>query len=246
MEHQTVCQRVGDIIECIELPPPEAKLLDDVRWGDVGSPMSAAFWYSQVWFDRRNRQFAPRPLGRNLVEEVAACLLGGYGMPAELGWAAFLAVGQAGLLERVPSTSEILDVLSRPLRVGDETRRYRFAERKSRYLAGCLARLRSDDVPLDPLELRDYLTTLPGIGLKTASWVVRNRYACDDVAILDVHVVRLCKALGVFPATADPQRQYREMEKRFVALARAMKVGAAHLDNLIWHNMKIYGRAIMS
>lgn len=240
-----MCQRVGEQIECIELPAPESMLLDDVRWGDVGSPRSAAFWYVQLWFDRREGQFAPRPLGRTLVEEVAACLLGGYGMPAELGWAAFLAVRDDGLLEREASESEIHEVLSKPLAVGDAFRRYRFIGQKSRYLAASLAQIRAHDPPTDPLELRDYLMTLPGVGPKTASWIVRNRYACDEVAILDVHVVNLCKILGVFPANADPQREYRELEKRFVALARAMKVAASHLDNLIWHNMKIYGRAVM-
>ncbi|MDZ3993341.1 hypothetical protein PspTeo4_24872 [Pseudomonas sp. Teo4] len=38
--------------------------------------------------------------------------------------------------------------------------------------------------------LRDWLLELPGIGYKTASWVARNWLDADDVAILDIHILR--------------------------------------------------------
>ena len=57
--------------------------------------------------------------------------------------------------------------------------------------------------PVVGVMLRDALTAIPGVGLKTASWAVRNHRASDSVAVLDVHIVRACEHLGVFPARSD-------------------------------------------
>lgn len=95
--------------------------------------------------------------------------------------------------------------------------RYRFASQRAKYLAGTLAGLNEiDEDDLGDLELRDALCGLPGIGPKTASWIVRNRRGSDAVAILDVHIVRACVHMGVFPDKADPARHYLDLERRFL------------------------------
>jgi endonuclease III len=41
--------------------------------------------------------------------------------------------------------------------------------------------------------------SLPGIGPKTASWIARNWLDADDVAILDIHIMRVGQVIGLFP-----------------------------------------------
>ena len=74
----------------------------------------------------------------------------------------------------------------------------------------------------------------PGLGPKTASWVVRNHYGSDDVAVLDVHVIRAGVAAGVFDPAWTPGRHYRRMEQLFLAWADQDDVSAADLDAVIW------------
>ena len=57
--------------------------------------------------------------------------------------------------------------------------------------------MRTFEEPKDDVVLRDALTAIPGVGLKTASWAVRNHRASDSVAVLDVHIVRACEHLGI-------------------------------------------------
>lgn len=242
--HQVLLNRHEGRITRLIIPPAEEIVYAEVRWGDICDPKSVAFWYAQFLLHRRSGIFHPKPLAETLIHEVSACLLGGYGMPSEIGWAAYTAVRKAGLLDRVPPAAEIEAVLLQPLLCRGKPVHYRFPRQKAVYLAQTLARMQNDAIPTTPQRLRDYLTTLPGVGPKTASWVVRNRFATDDVAILDVHVVRFCKALGVFPTDADPQKSYWDLERRFVGFSQALKVRASEFDNFIWYFMKTSKRVL--
>jgi thermostable 8-oxoguanine DNA glycosylase len=113
---------------------------------------------------------------------------------------------------------------------------------KSAYLAAALSVLEGLEEPADYVAFRDRLTELPGVGLKTASWITRNVRDSDNVAILDVHVCRACELAGVFPSQFVPARDYRVLEQRFLAFARAVGVRASVLDALIWENMRRFGR----
>jgi N-glycosylase/DNA lyase len=66
-----------------------------------------------------------------------------------------------------------------------------------------------------PRLLRDRLLDLPGIGPKTASWIVRNHLDSDDVAIIDVHLHRACVMMNVFEAKSDPAKEYFSLEALF-------------------------------
>lgn len=237
-----------------ELAVPDLTVLDDdvvtlaaqgvtrvLRWGpdwDIGSP---AYWIAQVDYETRPHH----ALGRTLREELGACLLGGHGMPAAIGLAAYHRVRDAGLLEddAHPGPEELLDLLSTPLAVRPgHLVRYRFAAQRSGRLAAALRDL--DNISYtNPLELRDVLTSLPGVGLKTASWIVRNRTGCDEVAILDVHIQRAGVAAGVFEPSWTPARHYRLMERLFVAWARAGQVHTGDLDAVIWRSLARLGRS---
>lgn len=224
----------------LELPSPGEELLPGVAWGafdEIGTP---AWWAGQCWQQRSLNRYSDLRLGRNLVEEVAACLLGGYGMPAELGLGAYETVRREGLLElhEKIDAGRIEAVLSQPIPLGRGHRTYRFPRQKARYLAGCLERLRSFSEPESDRALRDALATLPGVGLKTASWVVRNYRASHAVAVLDVHILRGCRNVGLFPAAWTPLSHYRALEAKFLAFADALNADAGLLDAVMWDFMR--------
>ena len=231
----------------LELPDPAAVVWPGLSWRQFDEPLTPAFWASQAWM------WAPESdkdyrLGSSLAEEVVFCLLGGYGAPAEVGLAASRRVCAALSSRRSPTMvqSDLELLLSEPLIVGGRPVRYRFAAQRARYLAGALSRLSMlDENSLEDVALRDALWSLPGIGPKTASWIVRNRRASDCVAILDVHIVRACAIMGVFPMEGDPTRRYHDLEKRFLRFCEATRSRASAMDAVMWATMRRLSRAFL-
>lgn len=168
------------------------------------------------------------------------CMLGGHGIPAEVGLAAFERLRDRGLIAApCPSVAEMSESLREPLTVAGRQTTYRFWSKKARYLSATLSTLRERPLPTDaPRELRDRLLELPGIGPKTASWIVRNWLGSNEVAILDVHVIRAGRLMGLYSIDDRVEQHYLRMERRFLELAAAVMVPAADLDSLIWGNMR--------
>jgi thermostable 8-oxoguanine DNA glycosylase len=179
-----------------------------------------------------------------LVEEIAVCILGGFGLPFELGLAAFCAVRNELLrVTSTPSAANIEAVLSEPLLVGSASRRYRFPRQRAQRLAAALTFVNGADLDdMTAVELRDWLLDAPGIGPKTASWIVRNQRATDEVAVLDVHVMRAGVRAGVFPEDATVQRHYLALEELFLGWAAEGDVSAADLDAVIWAEEAYWAR----
>lgn len=223
----------------LSLPDPHEQILPGVPWGRAEEVFSSAYWGAVA------RMIQPNPntfrLGQTLREEVAACLLGGYGITAEFGLAAFARLKSLNLLapEEV-SEPKILDALLAPLTTRHgKTGHYRFARQKARYLAKALRTLDVEYPPEDSGKvLRDWLKQLPGIGWKTASWIARNWLGAEDVAILDIHIMRAGVLAGIFERSTWHDMEYRKLEERFLAWARALTISPAHLDALIWQEMR--------
>ena len=220
------------------LPSPDDLLLPGLKWGNVGDFFTAAFWKHQAVVHDARGLYRSFSLGSSLREELAACLLGGHGIPAELGLAAYDRLRTQGLLEGQPCLRSIEHELCRPFRLNGSSRKYRFARQKARYLAGSLSELDDLELPTDHVRVRDLLSTLPGIGPKTASWIVRNHYSSDEVAILDIHIIRACVRMGLFTEPRNIARQYRELEKAFLSFCVAIEVPASQMDALMWDLMR--------
>jgi N-glycosylase/DNA lyase len=214
------------------------------RWGRFDSLFTPAFWASRMWID----DISPGSyrIGQTLAEEVVACLLGGYGMPAEMGLQAFERLKHWGLLRPKVSVTELESALSEPFRLGSRLVRYRYPRQKARYAASALCRLDGEDIPQHSLELRNWLLSFDGIGLKTASWITRNTRGCDEVAILDVHIHRAGLLMGIFSKEDSVQRNYLGMERRLVEFAKALGVRLSALDDLIWRYMKSLNRTALA
>jgi N-glycosylase/DNA lyase len=230
----------GDhVIERLVAPPTD-EVIPGILWGSPETLFTPAFWLTQYWM--REGSLTPRThcLGKTLEEEVVACLLGGYGIPAEVALAAFDRLRVRGLISNYISSSEIIsESLKEPLNISGRLVRYRFWTQKARYIAAALQTLHECPAPRDSADkLRQYLLRIPGVGFKIASWIVRNWLRSDDVAILDIHIVRAGRLMNLYSAKDQVSRHYLDMERRFLDLARAMNAHAADLDALLWFEMR--------
>lgn len=229
---------VGNGIEAkmLTFPSPEVELLPGVNWGSAASPHAAAYWIARCsWPDTEKPNFVTRD--GSLAEELGFCMLGGFGIRYEVNAAAFERLRGFGVFDLTNSVEpmEIEGLLREPLSVGSRPIRYRFPAQRARRISKMRNALILDDVAQsDPLDLREKLMKLEGVGPKTASWVVRNLLGCERVAILDVHIVRVCQNFGLFPRKVSLPRDYRLLEERFLSFADSAGVSSADLDAIIW------------
>jgi N-glycosylase/DNA lyase len=222
----------------IELPHEDEELLPGIKWGSLETFPTPAYWAYQVFARRLKANQVQSRLGATFKEEVAACLLGGHGIPSSVGLAAFQQLKAVGLLNSRPSQEEVHSHLSKPIDLNGQLIRYRFARQKAKYLSAALEVLDSHSIDgIAARDLRDWLVLIPGIGMKTASWIVRNWLGSDDVAILDIHVLRAGKIAGFLKRGLTVERHYLELENQFLDFSRALGVRASELDAVIWYEM---------
>ena len=225
------------------LPSPQTEVIPGVLWGAPYEAPSPAYWAMEAALATELRDAEPVRVGVSLVEQYAYCLLCGYGSPSEFGIAMFERLRERHLLDHGASIDGLMLALEEPLAMGSgKLVRYRFARQRAGYLAQGLA----DFPPAleHALPMRVSLISLPGIGLKTASWIVRDWYGSDDVAVLDVHIVGACRAMNVFPRAWEPARDYSTMERQFLRFAQAIGVRASILDNVMWREVRTTGKVL--
>ncbi|SEM10558.1 Thermostable 8-oxoguanine DNA glycosylase [Variovorax sp. YR750] len=225
----------------LELPSAANEVVAGVPWGAIDAFPTPAYWAFQVMARRVNGTSVRYRIGNTLAEEVAACLLGGHGISASIGLAAFRHLKQHGLLslERgAPTEADLLAKLSTPMELEGRSVLYRFAKQKARYLNAAFNRLVQEPAPTGTgRQLRDWLLPVQGIGPKTASWIARNWLDADDVAILDIHILRAGMLGGFFDQGLTVERDYLKLEQQFLAFARGLGVRASELDALMWLEM---------
>jgi len=221
-------------------------VMDEVQWGRPELLFTPAYWLVQVEHWGKKPQPRVHRLGRTLKEEVVACMLDGHGIPSEIALAAFHQLREAQLLKAGNvDTAAIIDTLAQPLVLGNGRQvRYRFARVKGSYIGDLLLRWRTPPNRLSGRGMRDWLLQFKGIGLKTASWIVRNWFDSDDVAILDIHIHRAGVLAGFYSKDDRIERDYVRMETRFLQFADAIGARPSILDAIIWSQMKQAGRLV--
>lgn len=237
---QTVRVAEGAEIRKVPLPDPDEEVMPGVRWGRVEEIGAPSFWaaIARIGPDPLGGRFAT---GDTLAEEVGFCLLGGHGVTFEVAAAAFERLRSAGAfdLRRPLRKDEVERLLRRPMMVGGRSIRYRFPSQRAERISVAMRRLADAPPPEhDHLVFRSRLMDLPGIGPKTASWITRNWLASDEVAILDIHIIRACLMMGVFKEPVRLPRDYFTLEKRFLDFARRIGVRPSVLDAIIWSEMR--------
>ncbi|WP_425644418.1 hypothetical protein [Agrobacterium leguminum] len=224
---------------------PHSEILPGVKWGKPEWVPSPAYWAAIANQVTEASHGFVSP-SATLHEEVGFCLLGGYGVTAEMNHAFFEVLCDAGVFvpgARVPA-SVIEGLLRSNAIVDGRPRRYRFPRQKAARIEAALQKIESDPPPVDdPVAFRNALLLVPGIGPKTASWIARNLLGADEVAILDIHVIRAGKLMGLFHGETKLPRDYFDMERRFLDLCKIMEIKASLLDAIIWGEMRKLGRA---
>ena len=90
----------------------------------------------------------------------------------------------------------------------------------------------------DVFEKRLWLVkNIKGIGYKEASHFLRNIGFGDEIAILDRHILKNIKRLGVIeeiPKTITPKK-YLEIEKKIKKYCEEIKISMDHFDLLLWY-----------
>lgn len=235
---QRACVMLENVQVSIELPEHDTEVLPGVSWGRVEAFPTPAYWAYQVIARRIASQTIRYKLGATLREEVGACLLGGHGIPANIGLAAFQHLKQKGAFAGPsPDEAHLQKWLSEPMAIGDRLVHYRFASQKARYLAAALRKVDCESAPSVGRALRDWMTDVPGIGYKTASWIARNWLDANDVAILDIHILRAGVIAGFLDPELTVERHYLKLEEQFLNFSRAMGVKPSELDAVIWSEM---------
>jgi N-glycosylase/DNA lyase len=221
------------------------ELLPGVLWGDPWSLFTPAYWLAQAWMTQADRATTSRYCTNgDLVNELGFCMLGGFGITAELASAAFERCRDAGLFNRLETCTEVwLAQLSERFWVNDRFIKYRYPNQKAKFLAAAMLYAKQHTFKFDsPLTLRNQLLEITGVGYKTASWVVRNVLDSDDVAILDVHLIRAGRLCGLYSEKDNVQHDYLSMECRFLSFSRGLQLRPAVLDCLIWDEMRAAGQ----
>jgi N-glycosylase/DNA lyase len=216
------------------------------------SAQTNALWWAPVWA-RHSPQYtdaaATTPAGEaDLRKELIFCLLGGHGVTFELAMSAtaiVLAICPFGS-SRTPLTlrealhRELEKPQFEPRRQDGSLRRYRFPNRKAELLAEAVDWVHAQgglrpglEALSDEGDRRAWLCECPGVGMKTASWVLRNCGWARNVAILDVHLLRALDEAGVARGTTLP-RDYLAIEGAYLRWAEELEACPAALDLFLW------------
>jgi thermostable 8-oxoguanine DNA glycosylase len=136
--------------------------------------------------------------------------------------------------------SELESPQFEPLRQDGTFRRYRFPVRKANLIVRARSWLRTRPpllAELADLECerarRRLLCECPGIGAKTASWLLRNLGLAHELAIIDVHLLRALRAAGRVDNVVLP-RDYELVEAAFLEWCRELNAPAAAFDLFVW------------
>ena len=245
-----ICKYIRSGVLCEEkLPSEDTAVLGRIRWGDFSKAFTPAYWKMQIIMggdlQRGNKGYR---ISTSLSDEICSCLLGGYGVSAEIGYAAYYKLRQKGLT--TPCKIELFDdvvekiynVLTSDLIVYGRVVKYRFPQQKALRIAKALVKLDKETQPEGDLAFRNWLLTFDGIGPKTASWITRNWLGSDRVAIIDIHIFRACTLMGLFKGTENIAKEYLKLERKFLQMASAMKVKPAEMDLIIWVRMREMGK----
>lgn len=209
-------------------------------------------WWLPVWERHKARySVATSVTGAGetaLRRELMFCLLGGHGVTYELASSATTVLmtrrpfhpswTPEGL--RCAVQLELETPQFAPLRSDGRPRRYRYPARKAGLIAAAvgwvnergglragLAARRTDS------ERREWLCACPGVALKTASWLLRNCGWAQELAILDVHLLRALTEVGLVEDGRLP-RDYLRIERAYLDWATRLGASPAALDLFLW------------
>jgi thermostable 8-oxoguanine DNA glycosylase len=129
-----------------------------------------------------------------------------------------------------------------PANSNGELRKYRYIESKPKIVSNagywlwksCEWELYDKLLNLEAVESRLWLCTCPGIGMKSASWLLRNTGFNDDCAVFDVHILRFLNYLGFYVPKQLTERMYLNLEEALRKVCNKVGVTLGKMDYLLW------------
>jgi len=198
-------------------------------------------------YDVMVQQMAPADEAA-VQRELLFCLLGGHSVSYELALSATERCAELDVFapQWAPDDlkARLADELGQPQflprKLDGTLRRYRYPRRKamlvaaaSQWLALC-GPLTQALSSLDcERERRELLCACPGIGPKTASWLLRNLGFAQNLAVLDVHVLRAMASAGLVDQV-NLSRDYEMVEETFLAWCEDLAAPPAAFDLFLW------------
>ena len=198
---------------------------------------------------RRATEIRPSRTPDDVHQELLFCLLGGYGVTYEHNRSAAEVVGRLKPFADSWDEHDLFEAVSaelslaqfEPRRRDGSLRRYRFPQRKTTIIvrARRWTRLSAPlaeilDGFVDGRERRRFLSDCPGIGPKTASWFLRNLGWGEQLAIIDVHLLRALSDAGRVSENVRMPRDYDAVEDAFLNWCRDLNAPPAAFDLFVW------------
>ncbi|HEV8289867.1 MAG TPA: hypothetical protein VGQ00_02855 [Candidatus Norongarragalinales archaeon] len=208
--------------------PQKSAVTEDelLHWHSVIKPMIHARLKD---FD--NVRF--RNSDRELFQELAFCLMT-PGTKAVNAHATVQELDRRGLLWR-GNVKRVASVMKGKVRFHNNKARYLVAARerfaKPEGLARLLSQFRSNQ------DAREWLATnVKGLGWKEASHFLRNVGRGEGLAIVDTHILKNLRGLGLVQDRFYPssRKLYMQAEGKVLRLAKRLKIPETELDMLIW------------
>jgi N-glycosylase/DNA lyase len=230
----------------IFFPSPNDEVVDGVKWGFANVLFTPAYWKLQIMYYKEDLNQISLKKGETLNEEIISCLLGGYGMKAEVGTLFFNELKSLGAIgSKEISEEKIYEILKTPLIHNNKKYSYRYPKQKSKYVFNALTTINNCPPPINDINnLRSWLMNINGIGPKTASWIIRNWFGCEDVAIIDIHIFKAGALIGLFNNKEDISKEYFNLESKFIKFAKGLMVKPSELDTIIWQQARQFSSII--
>ena len=182
--------------------------------------------------------------------ELLFCLMGGFGITYEHGRSAADVIWQLGPFSEEWKDDDLFEAVSnsllqaqfQPAKADGALRRYRFPLRKASIIVKARSWLHGNR-PLNQRlrligncrERRRFLSDCPGIGLKTASWLLRNLGMGAELATIDIHVLRALSEAGRVSESMQLPRDYELVEEAFLEWCQELNASPAAFDLFVWH-----------
>ena len=152
---------------------------------------------------------------------------------------------------------ELEKIFETPQCINGSTVKYRFPKTRAKYIAFNLVYLQQKNgiksilsKSEDTKFLRKYLVKhIKGIGPKQASHFLRNIGFSNDIAVLDVHILRYMNIQGVIEEqykSIGNLKLYEKLEEQLVKFLEFMLVPIGYIDQAIWIVMRVYQREYLN
>jgi N-glycosylase/DNA lyase len=182
--------------------------------------------FSEIWENETEE---------NLFSELAFCLLTPQSK-AKMCWDSICTLKEKNALI-YGSEEEVLDCLY-GVRFKYKKAKYIIEVRELFKISGNISIRREIEKNKSPFEIREWLVkNVKGMGHKEASHFLRNIGKGQDLAILDRHILKNLKLIGVLEKIPEsiPPSKYIELEQTMREFSKEIGIPLDHLDIVLWY-----------